>query len=842
MSITNMQVVTGYYDGLGTPNITSAVSSQLSTGWVPHGAPTLTDVYGQVTQSMVKADNLLTTAYTVITGATPSPPDATWDTLGDGVWIDSTRYIQAYTKGDQVSAKINLSTQVSGVLPVAKGGTGANNPDSAWLNVRPTGSTPLAADPVSPLDAATKQWVESSRVIPEVARSTNITDSNVILSIDTTQSLNGKKSLYSVVDQLIYEIPKLPDNVYISSFANGVLTYVPGNVQVTLRQSGWSKVITPEMFGAASVENSEDTQVILATFAAANASNASVKLSRMYRCNAVINMTTYSGDIFGENMATCGLIFGAGGGLKINNSGVTVVRKPVGLFNFALKATGSLAGVALDFTGVRGVEYARQIVARDIDASYADGTQGSYETVFKLTAAGQSLFDGVNVTGGGTSLPAYRMGKIFDLHSTKNFNVVNGSFQNFDTFMYGHDDTEGVVVFGNHIIAGRRGVVSENNVGNLFQVTNNHFNTSLSAVELGDLSNNGGNHSIITDNFCMVWNGIPEDLTTPYIGFKSCAQYGTFTNNEVLLSGFTKDVTHTLLTGNAAGTRYAANNIISNSRVNNCTRGVHIAPGANTNHISNIQRVGVTLANVIIDEGSNNKSWIFDTDGTFMTRMLKLCTPGQAVAQQIRFHSTTDTTTPSAIFRVSGGTAGTGNDGTAELTAAQLVTRTVRPVLSNAYSCGVSGAAWSGGFTQTAFTVTSDERLKTEPLEITDSLLDAWSEVEFFKYKFKDRVAEKGDDARWHFGILAQKAVDAFTKHGIDPYELGFICYDEWDAEEEVVEDGLVIRPARDAGSKFGIRYEEALVLEAALNRRNYERLQNTLADIMTRVDSLKGE
>ncbi|EPR0094119.1 hypothetical protein ACUY4G_002094, partial [Escherichia coli] len=338
--------------------------------------------------------------------------------------------------------------------------------------------------------------------------------------------------------------------------------------------------LTPEDFGAVGGD-ADDTLALINAFTAAKETGLDIKLRRIYNCSSDISVTNFYSDVFGVSMATCGIKFAAGYGLIIDNSGTTVVRKPVGLRNFTIKATGQLQGTALTFLGTGGIEYARQLIVRDLDVSNDAGTQSSFDTVFKLSRAGQCVFDGVNVTGGGTSVPAYRMGKIFDLYSTKNINIVNGSYQNFDTFMYAHDDTEGVVVFGNHIIAGRRGVVSENNVGNLFQVTNNHFNTTLSAVELGDLSNNGGNHSVITDNFCMVWNGIPEDLTTPYIGFKSCAQYGTFTNNEVLLTGFSKDTTHTLLTGNTAGTRFAANNTISNSRVNNCTRGIQLTAGTN---------------------------------------------------------------------------------------------------------------------------------------------------------------------------------------------------------------------------------------------------------------------
>lgn len=51
----------------------------------------------------------------------------------------------------------NLTTALS----VSQGGTGAGTPDAAWLNIRPTGSTPLSSDPINPLDATTKRWTEN---------------------------------------------------------------------------------------------------------------------------------------------------------------------------------------------------------------------------------------------------------------------------------------------------------------------------------------------------------------------------------------------------------------------------------------------------------------------------------------------------------------------------------------------------------------------------------------------------------------------------------------------------------------------------------------------------------
>lgn len=254
-----------------------------------------------------------------------------------------------------------------------------------------------------------------------------------------------------------------------------------------------------------------------------------------------------------------------------------------------------------------------------------------------------------------------------------------------------------------------------------------------------------------------------------------------------------------------------------------------------------------------------------------------------------------------------------------------MVASSFRPETANTFSCGTSTAPWAGGFTQAAFTVTSDERSKTAPEEITDAMLDAAAEVDWCMFQYLDRVEEKGvDGARWHFGAIAQRYVEAFERHGLDAHRFAFICYDEWDDQyiqvqtnegetvtktrtvsqpvmvtttremmvDEVLEDGtkikkaireeyqtpkltqvyvfnedgsprlddngvrcFVMEPVMEdvieeytepappeyvdvldvpAGSRYGIRYEEMLVLEAALQRRNYERLA-------ARIEALEG-
>lgn len=70
--------------------------------------------------------------------------------------------------------------------------------------------------------------------IQEVARAANVKDSEVILSTDTTQTLNGKKVVFSINEQKSYGLPVLPTNVYIQSVDGDKLTYSPGSVVVDL--------------------------------------------------------------------------------------------------------------------------------------------------------------------------------------------------------------------------------------------------------------------------------------------------------------------------------------------------------------------------------------------------------------------------------------------------------------------------------------------------------------------------------------------------------------------------------------------------------------------------------
>jgi hypothetical protein len=150
------------------------------------------------------------------------------------------------------------------------------------------------------------------------------------------------------------------------------------------------------------------------------------------------------------------------------------------------------------------------------------------------------------------------------------------------------------------------------------------------------------------------------------------------------------------------------------------------------------------------------------------------------------------------------------------------------PSEDNAVNLGMSSRRWKQLYAGTATINTSDERLKDNIAPISDEVLDAWGEVGWYQYQFKDAVAEKGETkARLHTGAIAQRIESVFTAHGLDANRYGLLCYDEWSATpSERDEDGNVVQEAQPAGNRYSLRYEEALCMEAAYQRRRADRLE----------------
>jgi len=188
-----------------------------------------------------------------------------------------------------------------------------------------------------------------------------------------------------------------------------------------------------------------------------------------------------------------------------------------------------------------------------------------------------------------------------------------------------------------------------------------------------------------------------------------------------------------------------------------------------------------------------------------------------------------------------------------------------RPGSDNAINLGGAGQRWKEIFAANATINTSDERDKQAIAKPNDAILDAWADVDWHQYQFKDAVKTKGKKARTHVGLVSQRIEDVFKKHKLDPFALGLLCYDKWeDQVEPVFEEVEVLEQAAGedeegnprmvrvkkhqpkydkkgvpvtkvnvrAGERYGIRYTEALALEAALQRRRADRMEARLAKL----------
>lgn len=148
----------------------------------------------------------------------------------------------------------------------------------------------------------------------------------------------------------------------------------------------------------------------------------------------------------------------------------------------------------------------------------------------------------------------------------------------------------------------------------------------------------------------------------------------------------------------------------------------------------------------------------------------------------------------------------------------------IYPITDNTYSFGLAGNRWTVIYATTGAINTSDERSKQDIQSIDDAEKRVAQSIKGLikKFRFKDAVAEKGNKARIHFGVVAQEVANAFQAEGLDANNYGLFCYDEWEEQPEVTAPVLdafgketgettVISEYKPAGNRYGIRYDELL-------------------------------
>nr|WP_189337680.1 tail fiber domain-containing protein [Halomonas elongata] len=131
------------------------------------------------------------------------------------------------------------------------------------------------------------------------------------------------------------------------------------------------------------------------------------------------------------------------------------------------------------------------------------------------------------------------------------------------------------------------------------------------------------------------------------------------------------------------------------------------------------------------------------------------------------------------------------------------------------YSLGNASRRWSEIYSENGVIKTSDEREKQKIRDISTAEKKIAHELKkhIHAFKWEDAIEEKGSQARWHFGIMAQTVKDLFSKHGLDATQYGLFCYDEWKEQPEIRdhETGNIVQEHLPSGSRYGIRYDQLL-------------------------------
>ncbi|MAX53468.1 MAG: hypothetical protein CMH22_15945 [Methylophaga sp.] len=141
---------------------------------------------------------------------------------------------------------------------------------------------------------------------------------------------------------------------------------------------------------------------------------------------------------------------------------------------------------------------------------------------------------------------------------------------------------------------------------------------------------------------------------------------------------------------------------------------------------------------------------------------------------------------------------------------------TLRPSANDAMDNGQPEAAWQDGYFVNSPVITSDERLKTEIQGFSDAEKAVAKDLAklIVKWKWKSAVEREkagGNEARWHVGWIAQEVERAFTRQGLNAHEYSMFCYNEWGAQDAVIdpESGEVITLAVEAGDKYQLKQGE---------------------------------
>ena len=141
------------------------------------------------------------------------------------------------------------------------------------------------------------------------------------------------------------------------------------------------------------------------------------------------------------------------------------------------------------------------------------------------------------------------------------------------------------------------------------------------------------------------------------------------------------------------------------------------------------------------------------------------------------------------------------------------------PNTDNVVNLGYStGLRWKTVYAGNGTIQTSDANLKQDIAALDDAEKRVATTIKSLvkKYRFKDAVVEKGDEARIHVGVIAQEVAAAFEAEGLDAKRYGMFCSDTWyEVDGQMKNSDGVFYTEQSEGAvkqtRLAIRYDELL-------------------------------
>lgn len=134
----------------------------------------------------------------------------------------------------------------------------------------------------------------------------------------------------------------------------------------------------------------------------------------------------------------------------------------------------------------------------------------------------------------------------------------------------------------------------------------------------------------------------------------------------------------------------------------------------------------------------------------------------------------------------------------------------------NATLCGTAALPWAGGYTQTAFRVTSDRRVKRDirPIDERERAVARRCKGLLGAFRLNSEYDRDGNRAVLHYGVIAQDIIAAFEAEGLDALATSIVRHTVWPAQPgDAGVDDEARSDAERGGDLYSVNYEQLYAL-----------------------------